>query len=365
MASSRILFAVFATASSIRRSRSRAATCSSQWNNQACAGSECYTCGDRITYVMGQGVDNVDAENQIANEFPSECGGCGCGSQWGSNACQGSECYTCGQRVHYLVNSGGQNSDSARQQIAGEFPSDCAQCGSGGGGGSPTPPAPTPTGGGGPQLRIVSYNLYWWNAFGQESWKSQGICDNIRYNLGADSLGMQECDDPGQIQSRAGGYYAASDFAGGQGVSVRPGMFSVEARGSQDLYATGYWGPRFATWTKLRHTASGRSYWHFNTHWCVQDCDANKRYTGARNMMNKIRELAGNEPVVITGDFNAFGGQGEPGIQHFLQNGFAIAEWNWVDAVFYSTAHWRRVGNFVGDAAGSDHSPVAADLQML
>jgi len=366
MASLRVVFAILGSGASLRKSSSRAQTCSSQWNNNACVGSECYTCGARITYVMGLGVVNVEAENQVATQFPSECGGCGCGSSWGTTACSGSECYTCGQRVDYLVNVMNQNSDSARQSIASEFPSECGACSSGGGGGPapapPAPPAPTPSSGDSIQIRVVSYNLYWWNAFQQNSWKSQGIVDNIRDNLRPDTLGMQECEDPSQIQSRAGGYYAASPFAGGQGVSVKPGVFSVEASGSRDLQATGYWGPRYVTWAKLRHSASGRSFWHFNTHWCVSDCDQWKRFGGAQNMVSTIQQMAGGEPVVVTGDFNA--GQSEPGIQHFLQNGFAIAEWSWVDSVFYSTAHWTKVGNYVGDAAGSDHSPIVADLRL-
>lgn len=210
----------------------------------------------------------------------------------------------------------------------------------------------------------MSYNLYWWNAFGQEPWKSDGIVANIKDTLRPDTIGMQECDDPGVIQARAGGYYPVSQFAGGQGVSVKPGLFTVEASGSRDLQATGYWGPRFVTWVKLRHSSSGRSFWHFNTHWCVQNCGADKRAVGANNMLQAIRDNAGiNEPVVITGDFNA--GQGEPGIQLFLQNGFALADWHWVDAVFYSTAHWSKVSSSIGNAAGSDHRPVIADLQLL
>jgi len=156
MASLRVVFAILGSGASLRKSSSRAQTCSSQWNNNACVGSECYTCGARITYVMGLGVVNVEAENQVATQFPSECGGCGCGSSWGTTACSGSECYTCGQRVDYLVNVMNQNSDSARQSIASEFPSECGACSSGGGGGpAPTPPAPTPPSPGGSNCLCV------------------------------------------------------------------------------------------------------------------------------------------------------------------------------------------------------------------
>ncbi|CAJ1354121.1 unnamed protein product [Effrenium voratum] len=49
---------------------------------------------------------------------------------------------------------------------------------------------------------IVSYNLYWWNAFNQNSWKSDGIIDNLRYTLKPDSAGLQECDSASTVHGR-------------------------------------------------------------------------------------------------------------------------------------------------------------------
>eukprot|EP00930_Biecheleria_cincta_P002754 TRINITY_DN103750_c0_g1_i1.p1 TRINITY_DN103750_c0_g1~~TRINITY_DN103750_c0_g1_i1.p1 ORF type:complete len:591 (+),score=76.80 TRINITY_DN103750_c0_g1_i1:73-1845(+) len=228
--------------------------------------------------------------------------------------------------------------------------------------GTTLPPIPTGAG----MIKVVSYNLYWWNAFGQNPWKGSKITDNIRNNLRPDVLGLQECDSPGTIQSRTG-YERASKFSGAQGVMVKPDIFTVGDSGSQDIGATGKWGPRFVTWARLTHKASGRSFWHFNTHWCVHSgngrtCSASKRYTGAKNMLEIIREKAANEPVIITGDFNA--GLDEEGPQHFLRNGFSLAVNEWVDAIFYSTAHWKKVSSEIGDAAHSDHRPVIAELEF-
>jgi len=191
------------------------------------------------------------------------------------------------------------------------------------------------------------------------------ITDNIKNNLRADVLGLQECDSPDFIQSQTD-YIPASDFQGAQGVVVKPGEFSVLERGSRDINAAGKWGARYVTWVRLSH-ASGRKFWHFNTHWCVHSgngrtCSADKRYVGAQNMLNVIKEKAGSEPVIITGDFNA--GMGEPGPQHFLQNGFSMAVNHWVDAIFYSTAHWQKGWTGTGDPAHSDHPPVIAELEF-
>jgi len=79
-------------------------------------------------------------------------------------------------------------------------------------------------------------------------------------------------------------------------------------------------------------------------------------------MIQVIREKAGQSPVIITGDFNA--AMSEPGPSHFLQNGFSLAIVSWVDAVFYSTDHWNQHSTGTGDAAGSDHSPIFAELEF-
>merc|ERR1739848_460559 len=110
------------------------------------------------------------------------------------------------------------------------------------------------------------------------------------------------------------------------------------------IHATGKWGPRYVTWAELTHVPSGRTFWHFNTHWCVhsgngQTCGSGKRFTGAKNMLALIRQKAGTHiPAVITGDFNA--NMDEPGPKYFRQNGFDVAVVSWVDAVLYSKDHW-------------------------
>merc|ERR1712151_726669 len=125
---------------------------------------------------------------------------------------------------------------------------------------APAPSSPANRGG---KIKVVSYNIYWWNAFRQNPWKGEKITDNIRNKLQPDVLGLQECDDPNVITRRTN-YLAVSDFAGTQGVAVKPGVFRVGEKGHRDIGATGKWGPRYVTWVQLTHP-SGRTFWHFNT----------------------------------------------------------------------------------------------------
>jgi len=55
-------------------------TCKEQWDNMACVESrghrECFTCGQRISWVESQGVDKKKAKRRVADEFFGECGAC-------------------------------------------------------------------------------------------------------------------------------------------------------------------------------------------------------------------------------------------------------------------------------------------------
>lgn len=61
--------------------------------------------------------------------------------------------------------------------------------------------------------------------------------------------------------------------------------------------------PRIATWTQLVHHASGDTLYYINTHFDHRGEQA--REESARLIRQKITELAGDTPVVVTGDFNA------------------------------------------------------------
>jgi len=227
------------------------------------------------------------------------------------------------------------------------------------------PPWSGGSGGESLKVRVVSYNLYWWNAFGQNPWKSDHIIRNIKNTLKPDSIGLQECDEPQTIRDRAG-LERASKFDGAQGIMVKPGVFRKGDSGSRDIQATGKWGPRYVTWVELIDPKSGRTFWHFNTHWCVHNgngrvCNEEVRYGGAKHMLDVIKEKASDMPVVITGDFNA--NLDERGPQHFLKNGFKLAENAWVDCIFYSH-HWELARHGTGDAAHSDHRPIFAELVL-
>ena len=55
----------------------------------------------------------------------------------------------------------------------------------------------------------------------RNSWKMNGILNNIKSDLRPDTIGFQECDSPELLESRTH-LQAASKFEGAQGISVLP-----------------------------------------------------------------------------------------------------------------------------------------------
>lgn len=60
---------------------------------------------------------------------------------------------------------------------------------------------------------------------------------------------------------------------------------------------------RIVTWAKFRDKKSKREFYHFNTHFDHVGKTARKE--SALLLLKKVNEIAGKNPVIITGDFNA------------------------------------------------------------
>ncbi|MFO8056086.1 MAG: endonuclease/exonuclease/phosphatase family protein [bacterium] len=61
--------------------------------------------------------------------------------------------------------------------------------------------------------------------------------------------------------------------------------------------------PRIVTWGKLRDLKTGKEFYIFNTHF--DHAGRKARLESAKLLSRKVEEIAGESPVVITGDFNA------------------------------------------------------------
>ncbi|UII24301.1 endonuclease/exonuclease/phosphatase family protein [Fulvivirga ligni] len=60
--------------------------------------------------------------------------------------------------------------------------------------------------------------------------------------------------------------------------------------------------PRIVTWAKFKDKATGKEFYFFNTHFDHIGKEARKQ--SAEIIKNKVAKVAGNQPVIVTGDFN-------------------------------------------------------------
>ncbi|HBL77024.1 MAG: endonuclease [Bacteroidetes bacterium GWF2_42_66] len=60
--------------------------------------------------------------------------------------------------------------------------------------------------------------------------------------------------------------------------------------------------PRICTWGKFKLKDDGNTFWFFNLH--LDHKGVNARLESSKLVIQKIREMCGKDPVVLTGDFN-------------------------------------------------------------
>lgn len=99
---------------------------------------------------------------------------------------------------------------------------------------------------------------------------------------------------------------------------------------------------RVVTWAHMRDKKSGKTFYAFNTHYDHRGTEA--RRESSRLLLQKIRDIAGKNPVIVTGDFNATPGD-EP-IQLLVEarNANRLINAKEVSA----TPHYGPTGTFTG-----------------
>lgn len=171
-------------------------------------------------------------------------------------------------------------------------------------------------------LTVMTYNIRFNNPDdGPNAWPNRREAVNeliSRYN--PDLLGVQEAlfDQIHDIDNGLGHY---SWFGAGRDDGIVKGEFSAIfyrddrfelldgatfwLSETPDVPGSMGWDaacPRVVTWVKLKDRSSGEILFHFNTHFDHMGDTA--RMESTRLLMSRIKEIAGDYPVIITGDFN-------------------------------------------------------------
>ncbi len=149
--------------------------------------------------------------------------------------------------------------------------------------------------------------------------------------------------------------------------------------------------PRIATWAHLSIKSTGKELFVFNTHYSHVSDEA--RWLSARIMSERMKQIAGEKALIVTGDFNLDiesetynrladlflnenqlinATETEPSyalLQEGTFNGFGFTEVQpFIDFIFVSP-HFQVISSSIdriksGDVFISDHWPVVAKLKM-
>mmetsp|Transcript_113701 Transcript_113701/g.367369 ORF Transcript_113701/g.367369 Transcript_113701/m.367369 type:complete len:431 (-) Transcript_113701:243-1535(-) len=236
--------------------------------------------------------------------------------------------------------------------------------------------------GGGPPLevRLLTYNLFWWNLFGVRKGNG-GSASRLIAESGRsqphDIMGFQECMDPQRVLSEAGLSQDYTIFSGdGSGTAAtcmafRNSSWLLLAHGSEyvaeDTKAQ-YFGKRAAQWMRLRHKASGRALFFMNHHGPLP-INSGGRCGGVATAYNLLQLITWNahrgDVVILVGDFNADASSST--IQHLekrLHKSYTGTADGGIDNVFSNLADGRVISRMNLGTGGSDHDALSVVLEL-
>ena len=145
------------------------------------------------------------------------------------------------------------------------------------------------------------------------------------------------------------------------------------------------WGhplPRMVTWGLFETKAGGRRFYAFNTHLPYRDEDEDARTRGAALILKQIESIAGDTPVVLTGDFNTTPGSAAyrtlsarlqdawtsapkrvgPELTFHDFTGNATKRIDWIFSRWFVPKRVWTITDHQGPVQTSDHFPVMVEL---
>mmetsp|Transcript_1148 Transcript_1148/g.2229 ORF Transcript_1148/g.2229 Transcript_1148/m.2229 type:complete len:431 (+) Transcript_1148:68-1360(+) len=215
---------------------------------------------------------------------------------------------------------------------------------------------------GGTQVKVLSYNLFWWNLFGQRGGNGGSAGRLIARNGPFDIMAFQECDDVWRVLGDAGlsSSHEVSVANHATAIAYEKNIWQELASGSEDVAEDNrfqYYGRRGVGWVRLLHKTSGKVVFVVNHHGPLQVNTGGKcgMEATAYNMLKVIGQHAQtSDASVLLGDLNA---DRNSATQSTLRNYLYQAAHDWVDAIFGScqAISSQNLGN-----GGSDHNAIEA-----
>lgn len=223
-----------------------------------------------------------------------------------------------------------------------------------------------PTGLASSSVKILTYNLFWWNLFGRRGGNGGSAGRLIANNGPYDIMGFQECDDVHRVLRDAGLSDSHSALVAGHATAIayKKDTWQELSSGKQDVGEDNrhqYYGRRGVGWARLKHKDTGKVVFLVNHHGPLQVNTGGKcgGEATAYNMLKVIALHAGDgDTKILLGDLNA---DTNSATQRTLKGHMHQAARDWVDAIYASCPGTgsRNLGN-----GGSDHNAIEATFRI-
>jgi len=232
--------------------------------------------------------------------------------------------------------------------------------------------------GGAQEVKILTYNLYWWNLFGEQFRKGNGGSAGKLIARGGkgkpyDFMGFQECDDVARVLADAGLQGSHAGIAGGHAVAIayRRAAWTKLDDGMDEVgedRADQWWGTRGAQWARFKHASNGRTVFVVNHHGPLPVGTGGR--CGPQATAWRILKAIGDhartgDAVIVVGDFNADAGTATAReLGQRLHRVYTGTSFGGVDHVFSSCGGDRVVSKRNLGAGGSDHDALEVVLRV-
>jgi len=224
---------------------------------------------------------------------------------------------------------------------------------------------------GGMRVKLLTYNLFWWNLFGQRrgNGRSAGrLIENAGEGDPFDIAAFQECDDASRILRDARMSEDDYDYVrwGSNTIAYRKNRWERLSYGKGERFAedaNGRW-KRGAHWVRLMEKTTGNKLFVLNHHGPLPVNSGGKcgGEATAYNMLKMVKENSDEgDAIMLTGDFNA-----DAGAQtvRTLESYIHLAMSHWVDMIMSNCAGASVKETENLGSGGSDHDALMAIVEF-
>jgi hypothetical protein len=234
---------------------------------------------------------------------------------------------------------------------------------------------------GGLKIKVLSYNLYWWNLFDKHGGGGKSAGKLIARTEGDemyDFMGFQECDSRDRViadaqSSGLDGSYKTINGGRALAIAYLKTRWTLLEQGREDVgedSRSQYYGKRSLQWARFQHLETKKTVFVGNHHGPLRVSEGGG-CTGSSTSLNIMKVVAENadvnDAIVLVGDFNAGRGSSRfKELEKRLVRAFSGNAIGGIDHVFTNCGE-RSSGSILGGGDGhrkSDHDALSVVLRI-